>query len=82
MDALRFVLLLVDAVIVPRKTTNHISWVMWRILVCNILSSALFPLKRKYLCAIYKDFWVLLTILDTNTNKLDNNNLFFYPFSP
>lgn len=58
-----------------KKTVNHGSQMTQGILVCNFLPNAFF--KKKNLSAAYKDFRALLTILATNTNNLDNHNLFF-----
>lgn len=72
-----------DTIIVPRKPwTVSAGWyrVFWFVTSCPAVSC--FLQKEEYLCAVYKDFRVLLAILATNTNKLDNHNLFFYPFSP
>lgn len=78
----KFVLLLVNAIIVQGKTMNRVRGMIQDISVCNSFGQHFLVFLKRYSCAFCKDIRVLLTILATNTNNLDNHNLFFIPFHP
>lgn len=85
MDALEFVLLLVDSNHCSKKNCepgqpNDSGYFSLQLFAQCFL--VFLKKKKKNLCAVYKDFRVLLTILATNTNNLDNHNLYFLSLSP